>query len=45
MIAKTPTKLVVMFGPNFGSVASDLPAVADRINGAMEERCEELGLK
>ncbi|MGH2728223.1 MAG: cyclic nucleotide-binding domain-containing protein [Actinomycetota bacterium] len=44
VIAKTPMKLVVMFGPNFRSVASDLPAVAERINGAIEERCEDLGL-
>ena len=44
VIAKTPMKLVVMFGPNFRSVASDLPAVASKINGAIEERCEDLGL-
>ena len=44
VIAKTPMKLVVMFGPNFRSVASDLPAVAEKINGAIEERCENLGL-
>lgn len=45
VVAKTPMKLVVMFGPNFRSVASDLPAVAEKINGAIEERCEDLGLK
>ena len=44
VIAKTPMKLVVMFGPNFRSVASDLPAVAEKINGAIEQRCEDLGL-
>ncbi len=44
VVAKTPMKLVVMFGPNFRSVASDLPAVAEKINGAIEERCEGLGL-
>ena len=44
VIAKTPMKLIVMFGPNFRSVASDLPAVAEKINGAIEERCEDLGL-
>ena len=44
VIAKTPMRLIVMFGPNFRSVAADLPAVAAKINGAIEERCEELGL-
>jgi CRP-like cAMP-binding protein len=45
VVAKTPMKLVVMFGPNFRSVASDLPGVAERIQDAIEERCEDLGLK
>ncbi|MGH2793859.1 MAG: cyclic nucleotide-binding domain-containing protein [Actinomycetota bacterium] len=44
VIAKTPMSLIVMFGPNFRSVASDLPAVAAKINGAIEARCEDLGL-
>jgi CRP-like cAMP-binding protein len=44
VVAKTPMKLVVIFGPNFRSLASDLPAVQEKINTAVEVRCEELGL-
>ena len=44
VIAKTPMKLVVMFGPNFRSVEADLPEVHAKIEGAIEERCEELGI-
>src|ERR1051326_5240166 len=31
VVAKTPMKLVVIFGPNFRSMASDLPAVQAKI--------------
>ncbi len=44
VIAKSPMKLVVMFGPNFRSMASDLPGVAEKIDTAVEERCAELDL-
>ena len=45
VVAKTPMSLVVIFGPNFRSLASDLPAVQAKIDSAIQERCEELGLK
>jgi CRP-like cAMP-binding protein len=38
VIAKTPMTLIVMFGPNFRSVAEDLPEVASKIHAAIEER-------
>ena len=44
VVAKTPMKLVVIFGPNFRSMASDLPAVQAKIDSAIEERCAELGM-
>jgi len=44
VVAKTPMKLVVIFGPNFRSLASDLPAVQQKIDSAIEERCAELGM-
>jgi CRP-like cAMP-binding protein len=36
--AKTPMKLVVIFGPNFRSLAGDLPEVASRIDEAIKAR-------
>jgi len=45
VIAGEPMKLIVIFGPNFRSLASDLPAVQSKIDSAIEERCEDLGLK
>jgi CRP-like cAMP-binding protein len=44
VIAKSPMKLIVIFGPNFRSMAADLPGVADKIDTAVEERCAELNL-
>jgi CRP-like cAMP-binding protein len=44
VVAKTPMKLVVIFGPNFRSLASDLPAVQEKIDQAIEKRCAELGM-
>ena len=44
VIAKTPMKLIVIFGPNFRSLAADLPAVQEKINAAVEKRIEELGM-
>src|SRR6266540_4293541 len=34
VIAKTPMKLVVIFGPNFRSLTGELPEVSERINEA-----------
>ena len=45
VIANSPMKLIVIFGPNFRSLASDLPGVAEKIDAAVEKRCEDLGLK
>jgi CRP-like cAMP-binding protein len=42
VIAKTPMRLVVMFGPNFRSVEADLPAVHEKIMAAIEERTKDL---
>src|SRR5205823_2237477 len=44
VVAKTPMKLVVIFGPNFRSLASDLPGVQQKIDAAIEDRCAELGM-
>jgi CRP/FNR family transcriptional regulator, cyclic AMP receptor protein len=45
VIAKSPMKLIVIFGPNFRSLAADLPAVQEKINAAVEKRSQELGIK
>ncbi|MGH2785841.1 MAG: Crp/Fnr family transcriptional regulator [Actinomycetota bacterium] len=42
VIAKTPMKLVVMFGQNFRSVEADLPDVHEKIMAAIEERTKDL---
>ena len=42
VVAKTPMKLIVIFGPNFRAMASDMPRVAEKINDAIEERCKEM---
>jgi CRP/FNR family cyclic AMP-dependent transcriptional regulator len=44
VVAKSPMKLIVIFGPNFRSMASDLPGVAEKIDTAVEVRCAELNL-
>ena len=44
VIAKTPMNLVVIFGPNFRSLVSELPAVRQKIDSAIEQRCAELNL-
>ena len=44
VVARTPMKLVVIFGPNFRSLASDLPGVQQKIDAAIEDRCAELGM-
>jgi CRP/FNR family transcriptional regulator, cyclic AMP receptor protein len=42
VVAKTPMKLIVVFGPNFRAMAADMPRVAEKINDAIEERCKDL---
>ena len=42
VVAKTPMKLIVVFGPNFRAMASDMPSVHDKINAAIEERCKDM---
>jgi CRP-like cAMP-binding protein len=44
VIAKTPMNLVVIFGPNFRSLVSNLPTVQQKIDSAIEQRCAELNL-
>jgi cAMP-dependent protein kinase regulator/CRP/FNR family cyclic AMP-dependent transcriptional regulator/cGMP-dependent protein kinase 2 len=38
VIAKEPMRLVVIFGPNFRSLAGDLPEVSKRIDEAIKAR-------
>jgi len=38
VIAKTPMKLIVIFGPNFRSLTGELPEVAERIEEAIKAR-------
>jgi CRP/FNR family cyclic AMP-dependent transcriptional regulator len=42
VVAKTPMKLIVVFGPNFRAMASDMPSVHDKINAAIEERTKAM---
>ncbi len=42
VVATTPMKLIVVFGPNFRAMASDMPRVAEKINDAIEERCKDM---
>lgn len=42
VVAQTPMKLIVVFGPNFRAMAADMPHVAEKINAAIEERCATL---
>jgi CRP-like cAMP-binding protein len=42
VVATTPMKLVVIFGPNFSSLASEMPDVRKKIDAAIEERCATL---
>jgi CRP/FNR family transcriptional regulator, cyclic AMP receptor protein len=42
VVAKTPMKLIVVFGPNFRALASDMPRVAEKINATIEERIATL---
>jgi CRP-like cAMP-binding protein len=44
VVAKTPMKLVVIFGPNFHSLASNLPTVQQKIDSAIEARCAQLNI-
>ena len=38
VVATTPLRAIVMFAPEFATMAEDMPAVADRIRAAIEER-------
>lgn len=42
VVAKTPMKVVVIFGPSFNSLRSDLPDLKKQIDAAIEERCASL---
>lgn len=42
VVATTPMKLVVMFGPNFKSLADTMPTVKEKIDAAIEARCAGL---
>jgi CRP/FNR family transcriptional regulator, cyclic AMP receptor protein len=42
VVAKTPMQLIVVFGPNFRAMASDMPSVHEKINDAIEERCKDM---
>jgi CRP/FNR family transcriptional regulator, cyclic AMP receptor protein len=42
VVATTPMKLIVVFGPNFRAMESDMPSVHDKINAAIEERTKSL---
>ena len=44
VVAKTAMSLIVIFGPNFRSLAADLPGVAEKIESAVEERIAKLNL-
>ena len=41
VIAKTPMKLVVIFGPNFRSLTGELPEFAERMNEAIKARASK----
>jgi CRP-like cAMP-binding protein len=41
VIAKTPMKLVVIFGPNFRSLEAELPEVHERVQEAIKARTRE----
>jgi CRP-like cAMP-binding protein len=42
VVATTPMKLIVVFGPNFRAMEADMPSVHDKINQAIEERTKSL---
>jgi CRP/FNR family transcriptional regulator, cyclic AMP receptor protein len=42
VVAKSPMKVVVIFGPNFNSLADDLPQVKQKIDQAIAERCASM---
>ena len=42
VVATTPMKLVVMFGPNFRTLADTVPKVKEKIDAAIEARCAGL---
>jgi len=42
VVATTPMKLVVIFGPNLRALASEMPDVKKKIDAAIEERCASM---
>ena len=42
VVAATPMKLVVIFGPNFNALTDELPALKTKIDAAIEARCANL---
>ena len=42
VVAKTPMKLVVIFGPNFKTLNAQMPNVKEKIDAAIEARCAGL---
>lgn len=39
VVAKTPMKLMVIFGPNFNALTLEIPDVKKQIDTAIQERC------
>src|SRR2546423_15304205 len=39
VVATSPMKLVVIFGPNFNSLTAELPEIKKRIDEAIKDRC------
>ena len=42
VVAKTPMKLMVIFGPNFNTLTFEMPDVKKKIDAAIEERCANM---
>ena len=42
VVARTPMKLVVIFGPNFKTLNAQMPNVKEKIDAAIEARCAGL---
>jgi len=42
VVAASPMKLIVIFGPNFNDLTATMPDVKKKIDQAIEERCAQL---
>jgi CRP/FNR family cyclic AMP-dependent transcriptional regulator len=42
VVAKTPMKVVVIFGPNFNALNAEMPEIKKRIDAAIQARCAEM---